>query len=183
MSADNISVNISSENVLEKNNNKPYKSEMNLLLSYDIDRELKTTETDLDKVSSKSNLSDKLEIGNGIKSLYNTSNDSPLPNVPNPMSPLPSDRQYMNLNISLQAKKEAPSFIKSTTNNESEVASKTFCKIRKYPPILPLKLYPYESKTAILSHSGNSTVDLNANTLNTTTNSLDIAKVLFLKLI
>lgn len=178
ISADNISVNISSQKLLEKSN-KPYKSEMNLLLSYDVDQELKKTEADLDQLSIKSNFTDKLDIDNGKKALYNTLNGSPLPNVPNPMSPLPSDREYMNLNTSIQNKKPISSFITSTTNTKSEISSKTFSKIRKFPPILPLKLYPYESKAAILSHSLNTTNAPNANTLNTTLRHNE--KVLFFK--
>lgn len=117
---------------------------MNLLLSYDIDEDLSTTQSNtknLEKSNGNGEFSDKLDLDYSLKSLNNASDDSPLSNVPNPMSPLPSNRQYLHLNSTLLSKKYSASV---TNTHEEKPVVDTPSKIRGFPP--PLKLYQFDNQ-------------------------------------
>lgn len=150
VSTENISVSTGAQNALEKNT-KPYKSEMNLLLSYDGDNGddknpsiiPSINKKDPEQFTSKSDSAshDELDTDHCSKSLNYASDDSPLTNVPNPMSPLPSNRQYLHLNSSLRSKE----YPMATTNTDTPKSIiDTSSKIRGFPSLPPLQLYPFE---------------------------------------
>ncbi|XP_075145836.1 uncharacterized protein LOC142220534 isoform X4 [Haematobia irritans] len=103
-------------------NSKPYRSEMNLLLTYDGDNPTiiqAHPSTNLNK-SSTENPGDN-GTGRRTRSLERDHTDSPSPNIPDPMQPFPDNRKYIGFDHlnSVAAASMAASTAAITTTVES----------------------------------------------------------------
>ncbi|KAI8117196.1 hypothetical protein FF38_02870 [Lucilia cuprina] len=89
------SINTTEQQPLQQNNknNKPYRSEMNLLLTYEGDNPtIKPAETnDNSETSPESNTN----TARRTRSLERDHTDSPSPHIPDPMQPFPENRKYI----------------------------------------------------------------------------------------
>ncbi|XP_037808375.1 uncharacterized protein LOC119601490 isoform X5 [Lucilia sericata] len=89
------SINTTEQQPLQQNNknNKPYRSEMNLLLTYEGDNPtIKPAET---KDNSETSPESNTNTARRTRSLERDHTDSPSPHIPDPMQPFPENRKYI----------------------------------------------------------------------------------------
>lgn len=79
----------------DKKNTKPYRSEMNLLLTYEDNNPTIRPTQPLKNAESNKDSSGNSSVARRTRSLERDHTDSPSPNIPDPMQPFPDNRKYI----------------------------------------------------------------------------------------
>lgn len=126
----------------DNKNSKPYRSEMNLLLTYDGDN---PTIKEANSIANTENIKN-VEPSNNSNTLRRTRSlerdhpDSPSPNIPDPMQPFPENRKYLGfdrINKAAMVATTAAPLVAATATQTVPVPNSPICP-RAHLPLSPL---------------------------------------------
>ncbi|XP_037956320.1 uncharacterized protein LOC119685966 isoform X2 [Teleopsis dalmanni] len=134
----------------EDKNKKPYRSEMNLMLTYDGTNSTITPTTTA--IGTQTSVTRQNTVGHiRARSLEREHTDSPSPNLPDPMTPFPDNRAYIgfeqyNNSVNTTATGNTPKVPKPplppNTTTSSTDAAKPVTPVKPPPPIPPARIIP-----------------------------------------
>ena len=123
-----------------KKNTKPYRSEMNLLLTYEDNNPTITPVQPLNTTENNKDIAGNSNVARRTRSLERDHTDSPSPNIPDPMQPFPDNRKYIGFDrlnrAAVIATTTAPEVAATATQTSPVLNSPT--KQRIHLPLSPL---------------------------------------------